>query len=182
VSLAALRPDEEARALIERACAADPHSGFPRSSLAAWHERKGDAEGALREYRAAVATEPSHATGHAGIARILTGRGDLEGAASAYDRALSADPDDVASLVGSAEVRDKKGDAKTAALHLERALVHVPGRADLWLRLAGHYETLGRLENAVAALWEARAIDPQANPIGPRLRALYEKLAEKERR
>ena len=49
------------------------------------------------------------------------------------------------------------------------------------MRLAALYESLGRLEDAVAALWKARSIDPRTKPIGPRLRALYEKLAEKER-
>lgn len=182
VSLAAFRPDAEAKDLIDKACAADPDSGFPRSSLAAWHERKGDLDTALREYQASVKIEPSHATGHGGIARILSGRADWDGAIQAYDRALAADPDDVAILVGSAEARRKNADFTTAALHLERALVHVPGRADLWLRLAALYEILGRLEDAVAALWEARAISPKAEPTGPRLRALYEKLAEKERK
>jgi len=180
VSLAALRPDEEARTLLEQACKADPDSGFPRSSLAAWHERKGDVERAMAEYRASVAIEPGHAAGHGGIARLLIGQQNLDAAAAAYDLALAAEPDDVAALVGSSEVRERKGDAKIAALHLERALVHARGRADLWARLAALYESLDRLEDAVAALWEARAIDPKS-PVGPRLRALYEKLAARER-
>ncbi len=180
VSLAALRPEEEARGLLERACRADPHSGFPRSSLAAWHERRGETELALAEYRASVAVEPAHATGHGGVARILDRQGDLEGAAAAWARALESDPDDVASLAGASATLERKGDAPAAMLRLERALVHVPDRADLWLRLGALYEALGRLEDAVAALWQARAADP-SSPVGPRLKALYGKLEARER-
>jgi hypothetical protein len=46
------------------------------------------------------------------------------------------------------------------------------------VRLAEHHEKLGRLENAVAALWEARAIDPSTAPVESRLKSLYARLAE----
>jgi cytochrome c-type biogenesis protein CcmH/NrfG len=66
-------------------------------------------------------------------------------------------------------------------LLLERALVHVQDRPALWIRLARLYESQGRLEDAVASLWEARAIEPANAEVGPRLKALYEKLSAKER-
>jgi tetratricopeptide (TPR) repeat protein len=66
-------------------------------------------------------------------------------------------------------------------LQLERALVDVKDRAALYVRLARLYESQGRLEDAVAALWEARAIEPSNAEVGPRLKALYERLALRER-
>ena len=72
------------------------------------------------------------------------------------------------------------GDLAPATLHLERALVLVRDRADLWLRLANLYERLDRPEDAVAALWEARAREPSNPEVGPRLKRLYARLAEKE--
>ena len=66
-------------------------------------------------------------------------------------------------------------------LLLERALIYIKDRSALWVRLAKLYESQGRLEDAVASLWEARAIDPENADLRPRLRSLYEKLAAKER-
>src|SRR5262249_2528794 len=85
VSLASLLQAEgtapDARALLERAGSADRHSGFPMSSLGAYHERKGDLDQALEAYKASVAIEPKHASGHAGIGRILSKRGSYQDAA-----------------------------------------------------------------------------------------------------
>jgi tetratricopeptide (TPR) repeat protein len=185
VSLASVRAeqgrDEEALALLRRAAEAEPDSGFPRSCLGAFYERKGDPERALAAYRASVEVEPSHAAGHAGIGRILLSRGEVAGACAAFEAALAADPDDVAVLLGAAEARERADDRKGAARLLERALVHAPDRGDLWWRLAGLYEAEERLEDAVAALWEARARRPELAPeAGARLRRLYLRLAERE--
>jgi tetratricopeptide (TPR) repeat protein len=184
VSLASIRLEEnkndEALALLGRAAEADPHSGFPKSAAGTYYERKGDLEVALRAYRDSVALEPGHAAGHAGIARILLRRDETDGAIAELDLALGAEPDDVSVLLLSAEAREKKGDAKGATLHLERALVHVRDRAALWIRLADLYEHQGRLEDAVASLWEARGVDRSNPDVGPRLKRLYAKLASRE--
>jgi tetratricopeptide (TPR) repeat protein len=184
VSLASIRfeekKDDEALALLGRAAEADPHSGFPKSAAGAYFERKGDLEVALRSYRESITLEPGHAAGHAGVARILLRRDETDGAIAELDLALSAAPDDVSVLLLSAQAREKRGDAKGATLHLERALVHVRDRAVLWIRLADLYELQGRLEDAVAALWEARGVARLNPDVGPRLKALYAKLAARE--
>lgn len=185
VSLASIRADDgkeaDALALLEQAAQADRHSAFPRSSLAAYYERKGNLDRAIEEYRASVAVEPGHATGHAGIARILSKRGAFEDAAAEYDLALAADGDDIATLIAASEAREKLGEMKAAMLLLERALVHVKDRPTLWIRLAKCYESQDRLEDAVAALWEARGVEPGNPDVGPRLKSLYAKLAAKEK-
>jgi tetratricopeptide (TPR) repeat protein len=185
VSLASVRNEEkreaEALTLLEHAAEADPNSGFPKSSLGAYFERKGDLDVALRSYRESIAREPGHASGHAGVARILLRRGEMAGALSEFDLALAADPDDVAVLLASSEAREMAGDRVTAILHLERALVHIKHRAALWTRLADLYTQEGRLEDAVAALWEARGADRADAGVGPRLKILYSKLAEREK-
>jgi tetratricopeptide (TPR) repeat protein len=167
--------------MLEKAAAADPHSAFPRAALGAYYERKGDADRALLAYRAAVGIEADSAAGHAGIARILSRKGSFQDAVAEYELALKADGSDVAVLIAGSEAHEKVGDLKAAMLLLERALVHVKDRPALWVRLARLYEGQGRLEDAVAALWEARAIEPANAEAGPRLKALYEKLAARER-
>lgn len=183
VAIASIRSEQgreaDALELLARAAAADPDAGFPRSALARHWEKK-DPDKALAEYRESVRIEPGHAPGHAGIARLLASRGDLEGAGAEYAKALAADGDDVASLIGSSEIREKTGDARGAMLHLERALVHVNGRADLWLRLAGLYEKQDRLEDAVSALWQVRSIEPAHAAAASRLKALYARLASRD--
>ncbi len=84
-------------------------------------------------------------------------------------------------LIAASEAREKLGEIKPAMLLLERALIHVKDRAPLWIRLARYYEAQERFEDAVAALWEARAVEPANPDVGPRLKALYLKLAAKER-
>lgn len=185
VNVASIRGSEgkesEALALLEKAVQVDPDSGFPRSSLGAYYERKGDLDRALAEYRASVKIEPGHVTGHYRIGLLLAKREDFRGAGAAFDAALASDPDDVATLVAASDAHERGGEAKAAMLLLERALVHVPDRGDHWLKLAGLYEVQGRLEDAVAALWEARATKAPAATVGPKLKALYEKLAAQER-
>jgi len=185
VSLSSLKADEgkdaEAIELLEKAAAADRHSGFPKSSLGAYYERKGDFDRALEAYKDSVSIEPGHAAGHAGIARILTRRGAYQDAASEYDRALAIDGEDIATLLAASEAREKIGEIKSAMLLLEHALTTVKDRPALWIRLAKYYESQDRLEDAVAALWEARGIDPDAPEVGPRLKSLYARLGARER-
>jgi tetratricopeptide (TPR) repeat protein len=185
VSLASLRADEgkeeEAVTLLDRAILADRHSAFPQEARGAWFERKGDLDRALQAYRAAAAIEPGSPAAHAGIGRILSKRGAYQDAVAEYDRAVAADGSDIAVLIGASEAREKVGDLKAAMLLLERALVNVKDRAALWIRLAKLYESQDRLEDAVASLWEARAVEPANAEVGPRLKALYDKLSAKER-
>jgi len=159
----------------------DPKSGFPRSSLGSYYEGKGELDRALEEYQASVKIDPDHGVGHYRIGLTLSKKEDWKGASDAFDAALAGDPDDVATLDAAAAVRERQGDARGAMLFLERALVHVPDRGDLWVRLATQYDQLGRLEDAVAALWEARAFRAPASVVGPQLRSLYERLAHQER-
>jgi tetratricopeptide (TPR) repeat protein len=128
-----------------------------------------------------VSAEPGHAPGYAGIARILARRGAYEDAAAEYERALAIDGNDVATLLAASEAREKTGDIKAAMLLLEHALVYVQDRPALWIRLAKYYELQERLEDAVAALWEARGADPNNQEVGPRLKTLYAKLGARER-
>ena len=185
VSLAAIRADEgkdaEALKLLQEAADVDRHSSFPRESLGAWYERKGDVDRALEAYREAAAIEPKSASAHAGIGRVLTRKGSFQDAAGAYDKAVAADGEDIATLIAASEAHEKVGDPKKAMLLLERALVFVKTRPELWIRLAHLYESQGRLEDAVASLWEARGIDPKNASVGPRLKSLYEKLSAQER-
>jgi len=173
--------DREALELLEGAVQADPDSGFPRSSLGAYYERKGDLDRALAEYRKSVAIEPEHITGHYRLGKLLQESGKLDEALAEFEAALAVDPDDVASLLASAGAREAGGDEKGASLYLERALVFVPRRGDLWLWISRLYEAQDRLEDAVSALWRARAILPEDSTIRPRLASLYARLLEAER-
>lgn len=185
VSLASLRADEgkdeEALKLLEEAAAADRDSSFPKESLGAYYERKGELDAALKAYHDALDLEPTSAAGHAGLARIYTHRGAFQDAVTEYDKALETHGSDVATLIAASEAHEKVGDLIPATELLERALVNLKDRPAPWIRLAHLYECQNRLEDAVAALWEARAIDPANPEVGPRLKPLYQKLYSKEK-
>jgi tetratricopeptide (TPR) repeat protein len=185
VSLSSLKADEgkdaEAVELLEKAAAADRHSGFPKSSLGAYYERKGELDRALEAYKASVSIEPGHVTGHAGIARILARRGAYQDAAAEYELALAIDGEDIATLLAASEAQERIGEIKSAMLLLEHALIYVKDRPALWIRLAKYYESQDRLEDAVAAIWEARGVDPGNPEVGSRLKSLYGRLAARER-
>jgi tetratricopeptide (TPR) repeat protein len=162
VSLASIRADEgkdaEALRLLEEAGQADRYSAFPKESLGAYLERRGDLDRALEAYRAGAEIDQASAASHAGIARILARRGAYQDAVAEYDKAVAAHSSDIATLIAASEAHEKVGDLKKAMLLLERALVHVKDRPALWIRLARLYESQGRLEDAVAA--SERAIQP----------------------
>jgi Flp pilus assembly protein TadD len=53
---------------------------------------QGDIDGAIREYRAAIAAAPTDPAGHTLLGNALFEKGDLDGALAAYRDALSHDP------------------------------------------------------------------------------------------
>ena len=55
-------------------------------------ERKGDLEGAEREYRMAIELDPNHVNGLGNLANLVSEKGDRDQAADLYRQALEADP------------------------------------------------------------------------------------------
>jgi tetratricopeptide (TPR) repeat protein len=53
---------------------------------------KGDVEGAIREYQAAIQRNPKLAVAHCGVGKALREKGDLDGAVRAYQVAIERDP------------------------------------------------------------------------------------------
>src|SRR5262245_22604223 len=85
------RPEEGARFLTAaRALRTDSPGVYLNLGKALLE--KGDREGAIREYQAALRLDPNYATAHNNLGVALRDRGDREGAIREYQAALRIDP------------------------------------------------------------------------------------------
>src|SRR5690349_8901328 len=63
-----------------------------RSAVA--HEKAGDIDKAIEEYKLAIQDTPSHADSHYNLGRLLAEKGDFEGAIAQFRDALKLAPND----------------------------------------------------------------------------------------
>jgi TolB-like protein/Tfp pilus assembly protein PilF len=159
----------------------DPHDTMPRArhyalkalelseSLAEAHTSLGavhlfydwDIAAARREYQKAIALNPGYVTAHWWYAFLLLASGQLRDARSELDEALRLDPLSVPILVDAARLYLESGDASGALLAARKALELEPtstfARVNLGMALAAQ----NRLQEAVVALEDAAAGDPE---------------------
>lgn len=188
VNLAAIeyeRGDEEAakdrlRALI----AVRGDDAVPRVALAA-HLINEEALDAARELLVeAREDEPASAGVNGLLGDVARKLGRNEEAREAYATVLKRDADDLHALVamGALAVQEERWD--NARGYLERALYVHPRHYRSHVLLAEVYERQGDDEDAARHLWDARDLEPLAEPGDPvvdfeaRLRGLYGRLLE----
>jgi tetratricopeptide (TPR) repeat protein len=94
---------------------------------------RGDAPGAMAAYRAAVASRPAAASGHAGLAAGLLAQGDAAGAEAQADVALALDPAGWHALGTKAASLAALADFAGAIAAYDAALAAQPGNAGFWL-------------------------------------------------
>lgn len=84
--------------------------------------REGDVDGALTQYRAALAADPQNARAHFNLAVVLQGLGRADEALPHYERAASADPPFAPALVNLGNALRDRGDLARAEALYRRAL------------------------------------------------------------
>lgn len=135
----------------------------PASERVAAGEAKlvaGDLEGALADFRAALAEDPDDPRAHLDLGLVLELREELEGAEAAYRRALALDAEFPEALNNlGLLLLDSERSAEAVTL-LRRAVELRPGYAEATLNLGLALEDEGDLAGALEAYRSAARLSP----------------------
>ncbi len=122
-----------------------------------------DWAGAEREYRRALALNPSDATTHERFAsHYLRARGRMDEAIAEVRRALVIDPLAVRPGVALADILVEADRPKEALEQCQRALARDPTSVDALLVEAEAYEDMGAFDQALASLEKAGRLAPKS--------------------
>ena len=158
---------------------ASPDSAQMHQLLAHEETKEGNTNGAIAEYRAAIATN-THLPGvHFELAELLNSSQDQGVKAEAqqeYRRALVENPQDEKALRRLAEIASLKGDAKQAYDQYSKAVALQPGDADAKLGLAKTLIDMDQIDKARALLEEAVQLEPTNAIAHYRLGTLYRRI------
>lgn len=107
-----------------------------------------DADGALREWKAELETQPQHLPSLVSLAFEYLTRGDIESARPYAERAIKVAPEHFTSRAAIGRVMLEGGDHQGAIPHLEAAAKAAPDSPQIRLALATAYGRAGRKAEA----------------------------------
>ena len=125
-----------------------------------------------REYKLAVAANPSDVKAITKLGDLAIDNGDLEGAANYYQRTLTLSPNDSDALQGMSRVLSEKNDPASALPLLERVVAADPTNVQAHYRLSAVYRKLNRTEDAKRELAEYQ----KYKDLKEKLRKIYKDL------
>lgn len=140
-----------------------PEDPWPRYELANALREQGRLPDAVREYRAAVALDPNHATAHNNLGVVLTELGQISEAVRHYEAAIRAEPglaDAHFNLANALRAENRYGDAAT---HYRDALRLEPGFAPGHNNLGELMAAEGRMREAIASFEQAIKLAPDSS-------------------
>jgi S1-C subfamily serine protease len=154
-------PGERAVALCRDAARAAPDDALVRRALAAALAARGDASGALEEYREIVRRDPQSAQAQLDLATALDRMGRSDDALRAYRRYLQLDSDEPRAheLVGWLLLQ--KGRAGDALAEFRAAQRLAPNRGAAYHGAGVALVSLGRREEALRSLEQAGTLSPE---------------------
>ena len=125
---------------------------------------RGDLEGAIAAFRAALAGEPGLESARLALASTLRQAGREEEALAELEEAVRRNPESAAALYNLGTLVGRRGEGPRAVELLRAATRRAPGFADAWVNLGGQLGALGRFDEAEAALATAVELDPADHP------------------
>ena len=174
---AAYRVDSElvARSMAALSIAA-PNSAQTHAVIAREDAMQNDNQGAIAEYRKALALDPKMPDAHYELAELLSFSSDSKQqaeAASFFHAALKANPRDEFSLVAIGNMALMQGNFKQAKGYFQRALKVNPNDAEANLGLAKAFMDMSQFPQAKPYLMKAIQLDPASASAHFRLATLY---------
>ena len=137
---------------LSRAVTADPTQTVPRLALGRALEAQDSLNTAILQYRAILATEPSHAEAHARLGELLGRTGRIDEAIDHCRHAIAVNPRHAEALCTLGGLLHQRGGNEEAARCLEQALELRPDRAVALHNYGLVLRALGQSERAATIL------------------------------
>jgi tetratricopeptide (TPR) repeat protein len=159
-----LGPDERtelgtrAGGAFAAAAAWSPASPLPYFNLAAMHSHWGDGPSAARALARAVGLSPDDISARFAYGEALAAIGDEPGAREEW-RAAQAE----AYFITLARLLAQEGDSAGALTAAQRAVAVAPNSPDAYERLGQTLAAVGRRDEAISALEQAAALEPEGS-------------------
>jgi tetratricopeptide (TPR) repeat protein len=126
----------------------DPKTAQEHFTVAVYKHDRRDLDGAIDEYKKALALKPDWAIAHFRLARAYQEKGDIDAAMAQWKETTRADPHYYEAFTNLATAYKEKGDLKNAAESYEKVLEFPPSRMAVHYRLGFWYRDLGEKEKA----------------------------------
>ncbi len=154
----------------------DPNSAQMHQLMAHEESRRGNTNGAIAQYRKAIAINPHLPGVHFELAELLNTADDVkvkQEALQEYLEALKENPDDVKTESRLGDLYLQKGDLPTAYSYYSKAAALHPDNADVEFGLAKTLIAMDQKNRALPILERAVQLDPTNATAHYRLSTLY---------
>lgn len=165
-------PREEAVAIWERICAADPANADDKVTLANAYFDAGRVQDAISTLEIAIQQKPRGARFRLARAQLAIRMNDLPTALEHAEQALALERAPVAALGVKSLALMAQGRVEEALAAAERALELRPDDPEVYSFLASQYAACGRTGEAIATYRRGLAVDPESQGLSEGLAAL----------
>jgi tetratricopeptide (TPR) repeat protein len=135
-------------ALWTDAAAKSPHKARPHYNVGEALGKRGDLDGAIREYLLALQADPEHARARYNLGESLAKRGDIEGAMRQYQLVIATDPGDARAHNNLGVAYYSRGLVDDAIARFRTAIALSPDYAEAHTNLGIAYGRKGWLDAA----------------------------------
>jgi cytochrome c-type biogenesis protein CcmH/NrfG len=156
-----------------------PDSAQMHQLLAHEETREGNTNGAIAQYRKAIAIDPHLPGVHFELAELLHTSQDpavKQEAEKEYRAAVQENPQDEKAIWALAEIAETNGDTQQAYDDYSKAVALQPGDANAKLGLAKLLIQMDQLDKAMALLEASAQLEPTNATVHYRLATLYRKM------
>jgi tetratricopeptide (TPR) repeat protein len=160
-----------------------PESAQMHQLLAHEESREGNTNGAIAQYRKAIAIDPHLPGVHfelAGLLRTAQDPAVKKEAEQEYRAAVGENPQDMKAIFALAEIAETKGDTQQAFDDYSKAVALQPGDANGKLGLAKVLVEMNQQDKALPLLEASAQLEPTNATVHYRLATLYSKMGRKD--
>ena len=149
-----------------------PHSWIGYNALGSVLHAQGDLDGAIIQYKKAIAINPACDPAHYRLGWAYRTKGDLGKAEKHFTELARLRPDSVPAYENLATIYKDQDKLDAAIEILRKGLVHCPDSITLHANLGSLYKRQGKRDEAIGQFKAALALDPNSAPIRAALDSL----------